>query len=254
MAEPNELPHLSVQMRHRIGALEIDLDFKLTKPWTILFGPSGSGKTTILRAIAGLLRPDFANIVSSFDPGTKNEHSIRFVDTDARVFLSAHERGAPLAPQKASLFPHLSVLENLTYGNPGADDARHRDKLIASIPTLFRIDHLLQKRPAELSGGEAQRVSLARAAMARRSRVLLLDEPFTGLDMSLKETLLSNLVEWQTDRRTPILSVTHDIAEAFQLDAEVIKLAEGRVVEQGPVASVLAEERARLLEQLTPAE
>jgi molybdate transport system ATP-binding protein len=81
---------------------------------------------------------------------------------------------------------------------------------------------------------------------------LLLDEPFTGLDLNLRDDLIANLLAWQQQHSTPILSVTHDIAEAFQLNAEVIKLSEGRIVAQGPAATVLAEERTRLLAQLTP--
>jgi molybdate transport system ATP-binding protein len=89
--------------------------------------------------------------------------------------------------------------------------------------------------------------------MARRIHVLLLDEPFTGLDRALRDELITDLLVWQEKSRVPILSVTHDVTEAFQLGAEVIKIAEGHVVQQGPVAEVLAAERERLLEQLNAA-
>lgn len=245
--------HLGVQLRHRIGALQIDLDFKLTQPWTILFGPSGSGKTTILRAIAGLLRPDFAHIVCSAGPASSHETNLTLIDTARGIDLPPHKRGTPLASQKPTLFPHMSVLRNLHYGDigvgiSGEQDSRHG--VTANLPLLFRVEEVLEKRPAQLSGGEAQRVSLARAAMAGRQRILLLDEPFTGLDLPLRDSLIANLLAWQEKFGTPILSVTHDVGEAFQLGAEVIKLAEGRVVEQGPVETVLAEERAQLLRQL----
>jgi molybdate transport system ATP-binding protein len=244
--------HLSVQLRHRLGSLEIDVDFKLTKPWTILFGPSGSGKTTILRAIAGLLRPDFARIVNHRSRVSAAKEGFAFVATDERVWRPAHERGAALAAQRSALFPHLNVLENMIYGYRSAGNAgeqEYRDELIARLPGLFQIEDLLYKRPAELSGGEAQRVSLARAAMAGHKRILLLDEPFSGLDLPLRDLLIANFAAWQA-KWTPVLSVTHDVAEAFQLGAEVIKIAEGRVVAQGPVEVVLAEERARLVAQL----
>jgi len=241
--------HLSVQMRHRIAPLEIDVDFKLTQPWTILFGPSGSGKTTILRAISGLLRPDSARIASIGESG----ESVTLIDTDKGINVPPHQRGTPLASQKATLFPHMSVRENLEYGERAAGGFDKPDglhPLIANLPRLFHVEEVLDKRPAQLSGGEAQRVSLARAAMAGSYRLLLLDEPFTGLDMPLRDSLLANLLAWQDMFRTPILSVTHDVGEAFQLGAEVIKIAEGRVVQQGPVEVVLAEERAQLLRQL----
>ena len=255
MAEPT--PHLSVQLRHRVGALQIDVDFHLTQPWTVLFGPSGSGKTTILRAIAGLIRPQQARIVSTFRAGPKYEPSTTLVDTPKAIYLPAHNRGAPLASQQARLFPNKNVLDNMKYGYPrvgSQPEQDFRDELIAKLPSLFLIENLLQKFPRELSGGETQRVSLARAAMTSNTRILLLDEPFTGLDSPLRDSLIANLLAWQEASKTPILSVTHDIAEAFQLDAEVIKLSEGRIIQQGPVATVLAEERARLLEQLTPSE
>lgn len=240
---PETAPYLCVRLQHRIGTLQLDVDFELTKPWTVLFGPSGSGKTTILRAIAGLLRPDAAKIVS----GTaRNPQSLSFVDTQAGTWMPAHQRGIPLAPQRPSLFPHLTVLENLAY----------RDRATANpqwpaLPALFEIDSLLTRRPRELSGGEAQRVNLARA-IACGGRLLLLDEPFTGLDLRLKEKLIAGLLAWQNENGMRILSVTHDVAEAFQLNAHVIKLCNGRVVQQGPVAAVLADERSRLLNQLSP--
>jgi molybdate transport system ATP-binding protein len=105
-----------------------------------------------------------------------------------------------------------------------------------------------------LSGGERQRVAIARAATAAVSlgegSVLLLDEPFTGQDVRLRDELIEELRGWLVLMERPVLSVTHDVGETFQLGTEVIKIAEGRVVQQGPVAQVLAEERERLLEQL----
>jgi molybdate transport system ATP-binding protein len=240
-------------MRHCIGPLTIDVLFELSQPWTILFGPSGSGKSTILRAIAGLLKPDFAVIFSNPREVSHSKNGLALVDTNKGAWLPPHKRGIALASQKPMLFPHMTVLQNIQFGypsvgNPGERD--HLDELIVRIPELFRIEHLLHRRPRELSGGETQRVNLARATMVRGLRVLLLDEPFTGLDLALRDELITDLRIWQERFKIPILSVTHDVTEAVQLAAEVVKIAAGRVVQQGPVGAVLAEERLQLLRRL----
>ena len=252
-AQPLET-HVSVQLRHRIGTLEIDVDFKLTRPWTILFGPSGSGKTTILRAIAGLLRPDQGRIVVTTMP--MREVPLTLVDMDAGVFLPAHQRRIRLAPQQPCLFPHMKVMENIWYGAPLALNRHSEPGGIDGMPGVledFELAHTSGSLPHRLSGGEAQRVNLARAVAATGSRLLLFDEPFTGMDARRRDRLLPLLQETLAKRCTPVLSVTHDVAEAFQLGAEVIELAEGRVIDHGPVEVVLAGQRAELLRQLNGA-
>ena len=252
-AQPSET-HVSVQLRHRIGTLEIDVDFKLTRPWTILFGPSGSGKTTILRAIAGLLRPDQGRIVVTTMP--MRELPLTLVDTDAGVFVPAHQRHIRLAPQQPCLFPHMKVMENIWYGAPLALNRHSEPRAIDGGRDLledFELAHTSGSLPHRLSGGEAQRVNLARAVAATGSRLLLFDEPFTGMDARRRDRLLPLLQETLAQRCTPVLSVTHDVAEAFQLGAEVIELAEGRVIDHGPVEVVLAGQRAELLRQLNGA-
>jgi molybdate transport system ATP-binding protein len=250
-------PQVDVDLRHRIGTLNVDVQFSLTQPWTILFGPSGSGKTTILRAIAGLVHPASATIVTTIVDFQGQERCRRLVDTQEKHFVECHKRHIPFAAQRASLFPHMTVGQQIRYGmrlmakDPEDENSGlevHGEKT-EEIFNLFRIVHLADKLPRALSGGEAQCVSMARAA-ASASRLLLLDEPFSGLDMALASDILQDLQPWAAERNLCVLSVTHDVAEAFQLGAEVIKLVEGRVVEQGPVEVVLAEERAQLLQQL----
>jgi molybdate transport system ATP-binding protein len=237
--------HFGVLLRHRIGTLDIDVQFEITKPWTILFGPSGSGKTTILRAIAGLLRPDFGRIVSS---SGAQAPCVTLLDTAAGAYMAAHRRRIPLAAQQANLFPHKTVSMNIQYGRRASSTGG----LQAEPETLelFGLTHLANHLPRQISGGEAQRVNLARAVAAAGSRLLLLDEPFTGMDATRRDTLLPLLHHELAKHGRPVLSVTHDVAEAFHLGAEVIKIAEGRLLAQGPVEVVLAEERARLLRQL----
>jgi molybdate transport system ATP-binding protein len=241
--------HLSVQIQHRLGALELDVAFTLTQPWTVLFGPSGSGKTTVLRAIAGFVRPDAGKIVSCF-----YGRDFAMTDTAKKIFVEPHRRSVRVAGQGAALFPHLTVRENIAFGarsTEGTNAARFVEEAIAR----FQLPGLAEKFPSMLSGGERQRVAIARAATAAMSlgegSILLLDEPFTGQDVRLRDELIEELRGWLAFMERPVLSVTHDVGETFQLGTEVIKIADGRVVQQGPVAEVLAEERERLLDQLT---
>ncbi len=252
-------PHLSFVMKHRIGVLEIDAAFELTQAWSLLFAPSGAGKTTILRAIAGLLQPQHARIlvrhriVPSNAPPVTTESVL--IDTAASISIPPHRRIVRMISQNAALFPHLSVLQNIRYKFLRADRDRNEsqqfDDYLQSLLALCRVEHLTAKMPAQLSGGERQRVALARSLAAGGS-LLLLDEPFTGLDAALRDQLITDLRVWLAQRSIPVLSVTHDVSEAFQLDAEVLKLHAGRITAQGPASVVLAEERVRLLKQLAP--
>jgi molybdate transport system ATP-binding protein len=242
-------PHLNVRIQHRLGALQLDVAFTLTQPWTVLFGPSGSGKTTVLRAIAGFVRPDAGSIVSCF-------YGREFVMTDTarKIFVKPHERNVRVAGQGAALFPHLTVRENIAFGARSPTKGTTAASIVQEAITRFQLHALAAKFPSMLSGGERQRVAIARAATAAVSlgqgSILLLDEPFTGQDVRLRDELIEELRGWLAFMERPVLSVTHDVGETFQLGTEVIKIADGRVVQQGPVAEVLAEDRDRLLDQL----
>jgi molybdate transport system ATP-binding protein len=242
-------PHLSVRIRHRLGALDLDVAFELTQPWTVLFGPSGSGKTTVLRTIAGFVQPDAGQIVSRF-----YGRDFVMTDTAKRIFVRPHERSVRVAGQGAALFPHLTVRENIAFGARSQTDGTTAAGIVEEATARFQLSGLAEKLPSTLSGGERQRVAIARAATAAVSlgsgSILLLDEPFTGQDVRLRDELIEELRGWLALMGRPVLSVTHDVGEAFHLGTEVIKIAEGRVVQQGPVAEVLAGERERLLEQL----
>lgn len=236
-------PYLSLSIQHRQGALTLNASFDLTEPWTLLFGPSGSGKTTVLRAIAGLMRPEKGRIV--LHPSTP---TVLF-DSTTGTFLPAHRRGVRLAAQVAALFPNMTVQQNISYGVPAASP-----EIIEEALQRFRLTELAKSMPWKLSGGERQRVAVARAAASAitvTNSLLLLDEPFAGLHLPLRDELLEDLRSWLTVTKTPVLSVTHDVGEAFHLAAEVIKFSDGKVLQQGPVETVLAEERNRLMLQLS---
>lgn len=256
MSETELSPHLSVAMRHQIGALRLDVAFQLTRPWSLLFAPSGAGKTTILRAIAGLIKPKEARIVARGalrleSGGTLTAEAV-LVDTASGRFTPAHRRAIRMVSQEAALFPHLSVLANVRYGLFSMANTQQAEAL-QDVLALCRIEHLVTKMPSQLSGGERQRVALARSLAPPGCALLLLDEPFTGLDAKLRGELIVDLRVWLARRGVPVLSVTHDVAEAFHLDAEILRLREGRISQQGSAQDVLADERARLLGQLSGA-
>jgi molybdate transport system ATP-binding protein len=222
-------PHLEVRFKHRIGTLGLDVAFRAEAPWTVLFGASGSGKSTILRVIAGLETPA---------TGFVRVERMVVLDRECGVRVAAHRRGVRFAAQRTMLFPRMTVEENLAFGAdvPGE---------VARALEGFRLTELARKRPSELSGGESQRVAVARAAIGAKGRLLLLDEPFSGLDAGVRDGLIADLRSWLGD--SPVVSVTHDVGEAFLLGAEVVRVDEGKVVAQGAVGEVLAEERRRLV-------
>jgi molybdate transport system ATP-binding protein len=219
-------PHHRLLIDTHLGALHLHVDISLSAPWTVIFGPSGSGKSTILRAACGLL-PN-AELDSTVPP---------------------HLRSIAYAPQGAILFPHLAVRKNISF----ATDATHRPspQPIDEILELFELSSLANRMPRDLSGGERQRVNLARAFAVPQPKLFLLDEPFTGLDRSLRDLLVPRMQQRAVDLQVPVLSVTHDVEEALLLNADVIRLQEGAVIDHGPAARVLADERAAMLHLLS---
>lgn len=214
--------------------------FQTSAPWTVLFGASGSGKSTILRVVAGLEKPEAGKVTARW---------ATVLDSDARVWLPTHVRPIRWAGQRAYLTPRKRVKWQMTEGTAGGCDTRWAgrgsDDELERLLDHFKLREIADLLAEELSGGQRQMVSVVRAAAGARGGILLLDEPFSGLDATVRDALIANLRSWLGD--TPVVSVTHDVGEAFLLEAEVVRIAEGRVVAQGPVAEVLVEERRRLL-------
>lgn len=247
-----------VQLRHRVGPLSLDVRFELTQPWTVLFAPSGAGKSTILRIIAGLERPDSGFVAMRTTLATRPplpERLFVLTDTVAKIMVPPHKRVVRYVAQRPALFPHKTVLDNVIYRMPSMvrdeDERRERDAYLETILTLCRISELRHKMPSQLSGGERQRVALARAIAAGFGHLLMLDEPFTGMDGVLRDEMIAGLKEWQAKVGSPILMVTHDLGEVFATGAEVMRMEDGRIVAVGPAEVVLASERERLLRVLS---
>ena len=232
--------HHRLQLRTTLGALALDIDLDLTTMWTVIFGPSGSGKSTILRALAGLLPNTNANLIRQDDD--RNEHNL--------TQLPPRDRRIAYAPQQPSLFPHLTVAENVTFAQRSSSHSMFSEQNINEAVKLFRLEDLTHRYPKNLSGGERQRVNLARAFAVPNPQLMLLDEPFTGIDRPLRDAILSDLRSTLLSRGIPVVSVTHDVEEAFRLQPEVVILRDGRIHAQGYVSKVLADERLNLLNAL----
>ena len=220
---------LGVRVRKRLSRLfRLDVAFDVDSGVTIVFGESGSGKTTLLRCVAGLAAPDDGRIAVGervlYDAG----NGVNIVSSQRRVgFVFQH----------LALFPHLTAAQNIAYGLSRLPKAERRERTTA-IATSFHIAHLLDRRPAEISGGERQRVGLARALVTDPA-ILLLDEPLSALDHATRSRIIADLREWNDAHRIPILYVTHSQREAFALGERVLLLHEGAIVADGSPDAVL---------------
>jgi molybdate transport system ATP-binding protein len=248
------LPHHELSVEARFGPLHLHANLDIHAPWTVIFGPSGSGKSSILRAACGLI-PEAKVDFCRYLPGPKNldtEELPRMVKFQGHRLdrLSPHRRALAYAPQNAALFPHLSAGDNIRFPSQVCEVSPQDSALVDDVLELFHLHSLANRMPAQLSGGERHRVALARAFAVPNCRLLLLDEPFTGLDRALRDDLLPRMRAWLTARNIPVLSVTHDVDEALLLNAEVIRIEDGRVLAQGPAREILADERERQLTAL----
>jgi molybdate transport system ATP-binding protein len=237
--EPVSSVYLRADIEHTLGDLSLRISCALSAPWTVLFGPSGAGKTSLLRVLGGLTKPERGQVV--FGGRT-------LVETENGVWVPPAERGIGFVTQQPALFPHMDVTCNVAFGlsNLGRSSSAER---VEQMLQLFHAGHLARRRPADLSGGEKQRVALARA-LAPEPRLLLLDEPFNGLDADLKAGILERLTAWLEERKIPALYVSHDVAEAFQTAADVMVIEGGQIQAHGPAPVVLAARREQLLRQL----
>lgn len=201
---------LVIDVSRRVGARDIAICIRSAAGITALFGPSGAGKTTVLNMIAGLVRPDRGHIQVG--------ETILF-DQEQNIDLPPHRRGCGYVFQDNRLFPHLRVRANLTYGRRGRGAIN-----LNAIIDLLGIGHLLDRWPATLSGGEAQRVAIGRTLLSN-PRLLLLDEPLSSLDGSRKAELLALILEIYRQTSIPILYVSHDERELSTLNARIIPLS-----------------------------
>jgi molybdate transport system ATP-binding protein len=205
------------------GAFRLRVDAQAALGCLGIFGPSGSGKTSLLEVLAGLRRPH---------AGRVQVDDLVLCDRAARIHVPAHRRRIGYVPQDLALFPHLDVRGNIQYGARAGGGAPLREML-----ELLELAPLLDRRVAGLSGGERRRVAIARA-LAAQPRLLLLDEPFTGLDVRLRDNALRLLRELRQRLGVPMIYVSHQADEVVALCDDVLVLHEGEVVAQGRPADL----------------
>jgi len=219
---------INVRLEGRLGEFSLDIAFRTPMQGvTALFGPSGCGKTSILRSIAGL-----HHIPGEIVVGTE-------IWQDAKQFRPPHQRSIGYIFQEASLFQHLSVRKNLTYGqrrSKASGTRIHFDDVV----DLLGLSHLVDRDPAHLSGGERQRVSIGRALLSQ-PRLLLMDEPLSALDRMAKDEILPYFEALHAKLSIPIILVSHDIAEVERLADHLVALRAGRVVSSGPLNQALTD-------------
>lgn len=215
--------HVSMQLV--LGSLELEVDIHGGSESVALIGPNGSGKTTLLKTIAGGFTPD----AGRFELGDK----VLF-DSHLQIDLVPEQREVGYVPQGYSLFPHLSVVDNVAFGLSAQHSRAERRSL--ALEKLHEMDcaELADRRPLTLSGGEQQRIALARTLITKPT-LLLLDEPLSALDVSARRSLRGYLAQHLARHAIPTIVVTHDIRDVAALGARMIVLDKGRVVQSGSV-------------------
>jgi molybdate transport system ATP-binding protein len=223
---------LALDIAIALRALRVDLALEVGRETVALVGPSGAGKTTVLRAVAGLVRPERGRIAF----GEKV-----WLDTERGIDLAPEARAVGYVFQDYALFPHLSVRKNVAFGG-----IERVDELLER----FRIQQLAQARPVDISGGERQRVALARA-LARGPAVLLLDEPLSALDAHTRNAVRAELQELLREVRLPTMLVTHDFEDAAALADRIGVVLDGKLLQVGTATELVLEPADPFVASLT---
>jgi molybdate transport system ATP-binding protein len=216
----------------------LDVAIEIPPGITIVFGPSGAGKSTLLDCIAGLLKPDAGRIEIGGEA---------LLDVERRIDVPPAKRKIAYVFQSLALFPHMSVEQNVAYGLADMPPPERALRVKAMLEA-FHVEPLAKRKADEISGGEQQRVALARS-LATSPRVLLLDEPLTALDEGLKKSITDDLRQWNAAQNIPILYVTHSRAEVDALGERVIVLDQGKIISTGTPHDVLDAPRRSSLAQ-----
>lgn len=208
---------------------KLSIKLELDKGVGVLFGYSGSGKTQTLRAITGLMTPDEGTIVCRDQV---------FFDSKKNVNLAPQMRRGAMVFQEHNLFPHMSVRQNILFGAPRHVSKEENESTLQEILKRYRLANVIDKYPAEISGGQKQRCAFARA-MISKPDFLCLDEPFNALDNPLRTAMRDCIGHIIHELDIPVLLVTHDIFEAISLADKLFIYMHGEIVQQGNVEEIL---------------
>ena len=217
---------LEIQATLQQGDFNFTIDTVITRDTVGIFGASGAGKSTLLHLISGLKRADSGRI-------TLNDRV--FADTSKKVFIEPHKRGIGLVFQDGRLFPHMNVDKNLRFGSRRNGNQRLN---FAHIVSTLELEHLLKRHPANLSGGERQRVAIGRALLSSPD-LLLFDEPFSAIDMSMRQELLPFISRINNEYDIPMLMISHDLPELLNLTDHLLIIEDGRLLNQGICSDLL---------------
>ena len=234
---------LSLSVQRRFEGFQLNVQAHIPLSFTVLLGVSGAGKSLTLRSLAGLLHPDEGHI--SLDGRA-------LFDSQQHIFLPPQARRIGYVPQHSALFPHQTVAEQIRFALPARRSRKDQAARVAELVAVLELEGLERRYPDALSGGQQRRVALARA-LAADPQILLLDEPFSALDVPVRERLYGALLRLRQQFALPIILVTHDRAEVEQLADTVVVLHQGSVAQVGSVQEVFLEPRtpdvARLVGQ-----
>jgi molybdate transport system ATP-binding protein len=213
---------ISVKLLKKVKGFTLDVEWEIGNEVVVLLGSSGAGKSMTLQLIAGLMEPDAGFIRSNGNI---------FFDKSSGINISPQQRSLGYVFQDRNLFPHMTVRENIAYGLK-KKSREERDTRVDDMIKQFRLEGLENMPPSEISGGQKQRVALARA-LIERPRALLLDEPFTALDSSLRFEMRKLLQEIRNEFDIPVVLVTHDFEDAYLLGNHILIYINGRVEQVG---------------------
>jgi ABC-type sulfate/molybdate transport systems, ATPase component len=225
---------LQKKLRSTTGRMQLDLNLRIQKGQLLaLYGPSGAGKTSVLRMLAGLMKPDGGRIVANGQT---------WYDAQQGINLSPQQRKIGFVFQDYALFPNMSVRKNLLF----ALAKNQSESIVDELIEVMELGALHQRRPTALSGGQQQRVALARA-LVQKPQLLLLDEPLSALDNTIREKLQNYLLKVHREYDLTTVLVSHNISEVLKLSDYMVRLDHGKIVSEGKAYDLLQQSGGVLL-------